>query len=57
MKETASLKLGRLLQLVRSVESDLGIGSLSKAEKSLFTSMSTYEFTSGCYTFGIFWSY
>jgi hypothetical protein len=39
MKETTSLKLGRLLQLVRSIESDLGIGSLSKAEKSLFTSI------------------
>ena len=39
MKETASLKLGRLLQLVRSMEGDLGIGSLSKAEKALFTSI------------------
>lgn len=39
MKETAPLKLGRLLQLVRSMESDLGIGSLSKAEKALFTSI------------------
>ena len=39
MKETAPLKLGRLLQLVRSMETDLGIGSLSKAEKALFTSI------------------
>jgi len=39
MKETASLKLGRLLQLVRSMEFELGIDSLSKAEKALFTSV------------------
>ena len=39
MTETASLRLGRLLQLVRSMESELGIDSLSKAEKALFTSI------------------
>ena len=37
--ETASLRLGRLLQLVRSMEFELGINSLSKAEKALFTSI------------------
>ena len=39
MKDAASLKLGRLLQLVRSIESELDIQSLSKAEKVLFTSI------------------
>ena len=37
MKETPPLKFARLLQLVRSMEADLGIGALNKAEKSLFT--------------------
>ena len=37
MQETPPLRFARLLQLVRTMETDLGIGALNKAEKSLFT--------------------
>ena len=37
MEETQPLRFARLLQMVRSMESDLGISALSKSEKMLFT--------------------
>ncbi|MDP6967726.1 MAG: hypothetical protein QGG88_01270 [Gammaproteobacteria bacterium] len=39
MKESSPQRLARLLQLVRSLESDMGMATLSKAEKLLFTSL------------------
>jgi hypothetical protein len=37
MQETPPFRFARLLQVVRSMEADLGIGALNKAEKALFT--------------------
>jgi hypothetical protein len=37
MEETQPLRFARLLQMVRSMEADMGISGLSKAEKVLFT--------------------
>ena len=37
MEETQPLRFARLLQMVRSMEEDMGISSLNKAEKVLFT--------------------
>ena len=37
MNEATPLRFARLLQMVRSMEVDLGIGALSKSEKMLFT--------------------
>ena len=37
MKETQPLRFARLLQMVRSMEADMGISALNKSEKVLFT--------------------
>jgi hypothetical protein len=37
MEETQPLRFARLLQMVRSMEADMGISALNKAEKVLFT--------------------
>jgi hypothetical protein len=37
MKATPPLRFARLLQVVRTMEEDLGVGELNKAEKKLFT--------------------
>ncbi|WP_443630649.1 hypothetical protein ABXT60_13660 [Candidatus Njordibacter sp. Uisw_056] len=37
MEETQPLRFARLLQMVRSMEADMGINALNKAEKMLFT--------------------
>ncbi len=37
MEETQPLRFARLLQMVRSMEADLGINALNKSEKMLFT--------------------
>jgi len=37
MEETQPLRFARLLQMVRSMETDLGISALNKSEKTLFT--------------------
>ena len=37
MEETQPLRFARLLQMVRSMEADLGISALNKSEKVLFT--------------------
>ena len=39
MTESSPQRLARLLQLVRSLEEDMGMETLSKAEKLLFTSL------------------
>jgi hypothetical protein len=39
MEETQPLRFARLLQMVRSMEADMGISALNKAEKVLFTSI------------------
>jgi hypothetical protein len=39
MKESVAQKLAKLLQLVRGLEADIGIVSLSKTERVLFTSI------------------
>ena len=37
MEETQPLRFARLLQMVRSMEADMGISALNKSEKVLFT--------------------
>ena len=52
MEETQPLRFARLLQMVRSMEADLGINALNKSEKMLFTCVGDL-FTQNCMHVGV----